>query len=411
MTKKRYFGFASTFLLTTFIPWIISGCTTYITSEKFTGKEEGRVYCLPQPVITVSPNSEGAVAYESTTIPDRNKRYVVRASSFISNYTLDTQVSNCYLTKISLDAKSADAMSDLVKASGTFANSYIETANTTYSDQKKSDKTAEDAVVAAKLAWDKARAKLKYLQDNAGKYLNDISNKNIIDAEIEVAQARAAYEDSLRAGGKPVLTNSLNPDSAVDNPGTVVGKSWSNAIFSVIQHPVYFNKDGSQELDVFYNNGKLILKDKAGTEVKIDDATTPTGEYTVDLIAMSYPNGSAQIQFDTVQVPKDASGGNDVILSAKSSTVEFGKFQFAIKINGHKVSEIIVDGLKLADFTDPTFKTPLFTRSDFGKDETPDEATIVFNLPKLKKGKYHLGIDYSLLKQKQKPVEFLFEVK
>ena len=412
MIKKRNLGFASTFLMTTFSSWFISGCTTYITSEKFTGREEGRVYCLPQPVITVSPNSDGTVSYESTTIPDRNKRYVIRATSFISEYTLDTQVSNCYLTKVSLDAKSADAVAELVKASGTFANSYLETANTAKSQQKTSEKTADDAVVTTKLALDKALAKLKSLRDLAKTYPNDVSTKDIVAAQIDADQARVAYEASLRAAGKPVLTSSLNADRAMDAAGTGAGSSWSNAIFSVIQHPVYFDRTRTQELAVSYQNGKLILTDIAGVVVKIDEATTPSGEYTVDLIAMSYPGGKAQQQFDTVQVPIDAGGGSTVILSSTISTVEFGKLQYPITVNGHKTSEIKIDDLRLFDSGDVKLEKPLFTLAKFGEIEIPDKTTILVNLPKLAKGKgYFLVIDYSLSGKKQEPDTFKFKVK
>jgi len=120
---------------------LLAGCTTIIDVERYTGTQQGLRYSLPATYLLVTPKADGSATYEWVSLPDPANEYVVRATSFLSKYTLDLTFDNGMLTKVT---SKQDATDVPVKA--------IQAAQTVYAARVAATAAARAAVTGADAA-------------------------------------------------------------------------------------------------------------------------------------------------------------------------------------------------------------------------------------------------------------------
>jgi hypothetical protein len=97
----------------------VAGCTTIIDVERYTGTQQGLRYSLPATYLLVTPKSDGSATYEWVSLPDPGNEYVVRATSWLSKYTLDLTFDNGMLTKVASKQDATDVPVKAIQAAQT----------------------------------------------------------------------------------------------------------------------------------------------------------------------------------------------------------------------------------------------------------------------------------------------------
>src|SRR5215470_4113159 len=82
----------------------VMGCVSVVTVEKYTGREKGLRYSLPQAFLLVTPHPDGSATYDWVFLPDQKNEYVVRVTSFMAKYTMDITLENGLLKKVTAKA-------------------------------------------------------------------------------------------------------------------------------------------------------------------------------------------------------------------------------------------------------------------------------------------------------------------
>ncbi len=97
----------------------VAGCTTIIDVERYTGTQQGLRYSLPATYLLVTPKADGSATYEWVSLPDPGNEYVVRATSWLSKYTLDLTFDNGMLTKVASKQDATDVPVKAIQAAQT----------------------------------------------------------------------------------------------------------------------------------------------------------------------------------------------------------------------------------------------------------------------------------------------------
>jgi len=97
----------------------LPGCTTIIDVERYTGTQQGLRYSLPATYLLVTPKADGSATYEWVSLPDPGNEYVVRATSWLSKYTLDLTFDNGMLTKVTSKQDATDVPVKAIQAAQT----------------------------------------------------------------------------------------------------------------------------------------------------------------------------------------------------------------------------------------------------------------------------------------------------
>jgi hypothetical protein len=97
----------------------VAGCTTIIDVERYTGTQQGLRYSLPATYLLVTPKADGSATYEWVSLPDPANEYVVRATSWLSKYTLDLTFDNGMLTKVTSKQDATDVPVKAIQAAQT----------------------------------------------------------------------------------------------------------------------------------------------------------------------------------------------------------------------------------------------------------------------------------------------------
>jgi hypothetical protein len=97
----------------------VAGCTTIIDVERYTGTQQGLRYSLPATYLLVTPKADGSATYEWVSLPDPGNEYVVRATSWLSKYTLDLSFDNGMLTKVTSKLDTTDVPVKAIQAAQT----------------------------------------------------------------------------------------------------------------------------------------------------------------------------------------------------------------------------------------------------------------------------------------------------
>lgn len=190
---------------------ILTGCATFLDSEKAGSNTQGIQYSLPIPVIRVTPQANGAMTVNVDYLPDPNNTYVIRTSSLISSYTLDVQRENGMLKSVSLDSKSDAVVAALTESGGNIIKARSDA-------EAKEQETAAAAAMEQAKALDEAQlavrmadAKLTALKAAGA------ANDKILEASIALAEA-IAKRDYLAGIASGANASSLNSASATSGP-------------------------------------------------------------------------------------------------------------------------------------------------------------------------------------------------
>ncbi|MCE6976598.1 hypothetical protein EI534_03975 [Pseudomonas frederiksbergensis] len=192
--KIRYF-------FSTWIAITLSGCTTFLSSEKAGPNTEGIEYSLPVPVVRVTPQANGTMDVKVEYLSDPDNTYVLRTRSLASSYTLDVQRQNGMLASVSLDSKS-DAASSVMDSAGNLIKNRSDEKIKKEEEEQAEDATAKAALKEQVKAANEAQmevavaeAKLSALEAaDAG--TGKLADK-ILDAKISLAEARAKRDHFL----------------------------------------------------------------------------------------------------------------------------------------------------------------------------------------------------------------------
>ena len=98
---------------------LLAACTTIIDVERYTGREQGLRYSLPATYLLVTPKADGSATYEWVSLPDPGNEYVVRATSWLSKYTLDLTFDNGMLAKVTSKQDATDVPVKAIQAAQT----------------------------------------------------------------------------------------------------------------------------------------------------------------------------------------------------------------------------------------------------------------------------------------------------
>lgn len=324
MTRVMNTKLQGTFsLLVIALSLLLSGCITTITSKRVGEGVDGQEYALPLPMIELVPQPDGTLTATVKLVPDPNNRYVISASSILSSYTLDVQTEDGgLLRKVSLDAKSADVASDVLKEWGEVRKAELTAqAEKDKAAEDKAEKAATDAAKAlsdAQLSLDKAEAKLQKLEELSADPNNKIDQKDIVAAQVAVAEARVVRDAA--AAGVTKGTSKAAADAA--NGGNGFPQAWGPVYYSVAVEP---NSDGK-----------------------------PT---TVKLIPASFPSekgSNSQVLFDTSEAGKPAEPETasprlaikgDRVLAFKAT----GRYQLTVEVADGRLDSVDDKGAKIVD--------------------------------------------------------------
>ncbi len=125
---------------------IMVSCTTVkVTKVTPNNNPEGIRYALGKPFIKVtpSPSGDGTYTAELVYLPDDNQIYAVKASAFMTKYTLELNVDESgILKKLDLTKNSASPASDIVNTIGELTKTELDTRNKKTEEEEKELKTA-----------------------------------------------------------------------------------------------------------------------------------------------------------------------------------------------------------------------------------------------------------------------------
>lgn len=210
MTTSRLFLFASAVL--------VSGCVSVVkVTRADSDTAAGIHYYLPQVFLQITPNKDGSFKVDTVYLPDPANRYTIQAESFLGNYTMDVNRSEeGFLETVSFNSDNTGVAKQLIASQAAVKAAEIEAATTraqkaaadakaaTEKDASKVS-AAEEAQKAAQIALDVAIEKLKLLQKMVGdpKAPDDL-NKQILAAQLAVAEAKVKHDATIVATGKAV---------------------------------------------------------------------------------------------------------------------------------------------------------------------------------------------------------------
>jgi hypothetical protein len=334
------------------------GCSTVVTSERFTGTQEGIRYALPIPILEVLPQPDGSITVNVKYLPDPNNEYVLRTKSFVSAYTLDVKAGEDRLLQtVTLDQDSTAVADAAIKALSEVAKTKIETAKGERDKEIAASKGTVDKVATAQASLDKAEAKLAALKELAKKFPSDVSSRDIITAEIAVAEYRADLKSAQAAANRLGL-------SSFDAPAAEV------AGFPQAWGPVYYR-----------------------LEQKRDPKTNKIE--SVKLISFAFPNKSGQQLFDTSTIGRATSEPASRMASRITPTLKIkgnnvvsidkaGNVTFEVEVTA-PIAEVVDKDTKVFSQTDlinPLPQKPIIKVQQ-------DKKTLLVNL-KLPPGHYVL---------------------
>lgn len=225
----------------------LTGCTTIVRGGPAT-KQEGVHYFLPMTIISATPNADGTLTVEPTSIPDPKHEYVVSASSVLGKYTFEAKVAKGLLTDLNMDSDSTEIAKTAVEAAGAIEKAQVAAERKAVAAREEAVAAQETAIkTATKLVQDKKRA-LEKLRDKRALLLKqgaaeDSDAIKAVDLEIVVAQRDVAYAeedlaaliaDRKRTGNRDVArAGAGNLDSG--GSLTVASEAWGSVIYRVEQ--------------------------------------------------------------------------------------------------------------------------------------------------------------------------------
>lgn len=207
---------------------LVSSCVSTVTVKPVAdATSSGIHYYLPQVFIRLTPSADGNITVEKLFLPDPQQEYVITASSYLGNYTIDvnrsesgmletvsfnsdgTAVAKQFLaSQAAVRAAEIDTLAAKDKAAATEAKA---AADKVKAALDAADKVRKDALVALNVATNKFQL-LDTLSKEAGAP-NDIKAQ-VLTARLSVVEAQTKYEAALIAYN--TLTDSVAAANGVN---------------------------------------------------------------------------------------------------------------------------------------------------------------------------------------------------
>jgi len=192
---------------------LVSGCVSTVTVKPVAdATASGIRYHLPQVFIRLTPSADGNIVVEKLFLPDPQQEYVITASSYLGNYTIDvnrsesgmletvsfnsdgTAIAKQFLTsQAAVRAAEIDTQVAKNKAAATDAKAAADKVKTAL---EATDKARKDALVSLNVATNKLQL-LDTLSKEAGAP-NDIKAQ-VLTARLAVVETQTKYDAALLA--------------------------------------------------------------------------------------------------------------------------------------------------------------------------------------------------------------------
>lgn len=220
----------------TYTLFALSGCVTWMTSEKATDSGRGIRYSLPQPFLLVTPKADGTMLVETVMLPDPQHTYTLRQKSILAAHTLDVSLENGMLTTVTLNGDSSALAKETIGAVGELQKAQLDAEIAAAKAEAETAKATQQKVVDTKAALDKATTLRAYLEEYVATNPSDEAAKlELLKANIAERQAQADYVAARSAA--EALGLPLDP-SGFNDPGTAAAggpSAYTPLLYRVIQ--------------------------------------------------------------------------------------------------------------------------------------------------------------------------------
>jgi hypothetical protein len=229
-----------TFTLIGALALSLMGCITSLEVRKTgtgNGEPQGIRYSLPVPLLQVCPGPDATLSVQEIFLPDEDSRYAISAKTYAAKFSLNVDLEDGLLKKLEWNPDSTAVAEQVAESAGNLAKAKFEANAKTAEEAAKKE---ADAVTAQKTALDAAD---KLVQDAEAELriaaavlasLHEQPNATaaqIVEAEVNVAKARAKLESALAARSQLrqkfglESSNTPSPNNATPpaNNGPVVG--------------------------------------------------------------------------------------------------------------------------------------------------------------------------------------------
>ena len=157
----------------TLLSLLVSGCASFVTSKSAKRDNTGIEYTLCLPALVAKPQPDGRINFETTCLPDPEKRYVISGWSFLGNLTLNVKrKKDMTLEEVTIDPNNATVAAETIKSASEIEQKKLEVKAQAEKKKAEEEKAALDeakkAVVDAKTAQNSAATLLEQAESTLG---------------------------------------------------------------------------------------------------------------------------------------------------------------------------------------------------------------------------------------------------
>ena len=335
---------------------IMASCTTIsVTKVTPTNNPEGIRYALGKPFIKVTPNPSGDGTYtaELVYLPDDNQVYAVKASSFMTKYTLELNVDESgILKKLDLSKSTASPASDIVNTIGELTKTELDTRN------KKTEEAEKELKAAIKTNKEEQKKLIESIEQKK------VDLQNVINevASLKTLSSNAANDERIRVAelGEKKIGLEL--------------KVLEEKLARLKVEAVGFNSSANDPRSKPMAYGPVLFEiketqAKPGIQAMGKNAAVEPVHYDLKLVAVKWDRTETkQKQFETSLKPATTKPpqeyGPDLTESVLSATFDAnGKTEVIVKFN-KPIIRVIEKESKLVD-TKGEEKTYFFDKVNF----------------------------------------------
>ena len=213
----------------------LSGCITTMDVQKVKSAQQlGIQYSLPVPILQVCPGPAGTIAVQEIYLPDQDNRYGISAKTYAAKFNLNVELTKeGFLKKLNWNPDSTAVAEKVAESAGNIAKAKIEAdakaAEEVAKKEAEAAKTRKDALATAEKAVNDAEADLRVAAATlaALRTQPNATPAQIVEAEVNVAKARAKLENALEAQSRLIeqlgLAATSSPSSGNESLPAVAG--------------------------------------------------------------------------------------------------------------------------------------------------------------------------------------------
>lgn len=143
---------------------LLSGCVSFLTSEKAEDTSRGLRYSLPQPFLLVTPKTDGTITVQQVFLPDADKTYTIRQTSILAKHSLDVSLKNGLLESIVLTSDGAGVSEKIIEGYAELEKARIEAEATAAKEAADNAAELSETLRENKTACDKATALVEFYE-------------------------------------------------------------------------------------------------------------------------------------------------------------------------------------------------------------------------------------------------------